>query len=116
MSGNRRTRRNKDADLLKIQIMADYYQVGFSFVGSIVTGVFVGLFVVAITLRFENVLDMISYLVLLGIVAVFFLYYALRAIKSYHSDLEKIDDLFTRVENGETLPSIAELRKKKKAQ
>jgi hypothetical protein len=114
MSEKRRIRRNKDAELLKIQIMADYYQANFSFVGSIVTGAFIGLFVVAITLRFENVLDIISYSVFLVIVTVFSLYYALKTIKSYHSDLEKIDDLFTRVENGETLPSIAELRKMKK--
>ena len=114
MSGNRRARRNKDADLLKIQILADYYQASFSFVGSIVAGAFVGLFVVAITLRFENVLDIISYVIFLAGMAGFFLFYALRTIKGYHSDLEKIDGLFVKIQNGETLPSITELRKMKK--
>ena len=114
MSGNRRIRRNKDSDLLKIQILADYYQASFSFLGSIVSGTLIGLLVVAITLRFENVFSDISYYVFLGVIFSFFLFYGIRTYRSYHSDLEKIDKLFIRVQNGETLPSITELWKMKK--
>jgi hypothetical protein len=113
MSGNRRIRRNKDSDLLKIQILADYYQASFSFSGSLVSGILIGLFVVAITLRLESVLSDISYYVFLGLILIFFLSYGTRTYRSYHSDLEKIDNLFIRVQNGETLPSITELRKMK---
>ena len=114
MSENRRVRRNKDSDLLKIQILADYYQASFSFLGSIVSGALIGLLVVAITLRFENVFSDIGYYVFLGIICPFFLFYGRRTYRSYYSDLEKIDKLFIRVQNGETLPSITELMKKKK--
>jgi hypothetical protein len=114
MSGNRRARRNKDADLLKIQILADYYQASFNFLGSFVSGALIGLFVVAITLRLENVLGDIGYYIFLGLIVLFFLIFGTRTYRSYHSDLKKIDNLFTRVQNGETLPSITELRKIKK--
>jgi hypothetical protein len=114
MSENRRIRRNKDSDLLKIQILADYYQASFSFLGSIASGALIGLLVVAITLRFENVFSDISYYVFLGVILLFGLFYGTKTYRSYHSDLEKIDNLFIRVQNGETLPSITELRKKKK--
>lgn len=114
MSENQRIGRNKDSNLLKIQILADYYQASFSFLGSIVSSAFIGLLVVAITLRLENVLVDISYYLILAIVAFFALFYGTRIYRSYHSDLEKIDNLFIRVQNGETLPSITELRKMKK--
>jgi len=114
MSENRRIRRNKDSDLLKIQILADYYQASFSFLGSIVSGAVIGFLVVAITLRLENVFSDISYYGFLGVIFSFFLFYGRRTYRSYHSDLEKIDKLFIRVQNGETLPSITELRKTKK--
>jgi hypothetical protein len=114
MSENRRVRRNKDSDLLKIQILADYYQASFNFLGSVVSGALIGLLVVAVTLRLENVLADISYYLLLGVILFFFLLYGRRTYGAYHSDLEKIDNLFIRVQNGETLPSITELRKIKK--
>jgi hypothetical protein len=114
MSENRRTRRDKDVDLLKIQILADYYQASFSFIGSIVSGLIIGLVVVAITLRLENILNDLSYYLFFGLTAGFFLIYGTRTYRSYHSDLEKIDNLFIKVQNGETLPSITELRKIKK--
>jgi hypothetical protein len=114
MSENRRVRRNKDSDLLKIQILADYYQASFSFLGSIVSGAFIGLLVVAITLRLENVLGDITYYLFLGAIVVFFVFYGRGEYRSYHSGLEKIDKLFIRVQNGETLPSITELMKEKK--
>lgn len=114
MSENRRIRRNKDSDLLKIQILADYYQASFSFLGSLVSGILIGLIVVAITLRLENVLADLSYYVFLGVVLLFFLFYGRKIYRNYHSDLEIIDNLFIRVQNGETLLSITELRKIKK--
>ena len=114
MSENRRVRRNKDSDLLKIQILADYYQASFSFLGSIISGALIGLLVLAVTLRFENVFGDISYYVFIGAIMLVFLFFGTRTIRSYHSDLEKIDNLFIRVQNGETLPSITELRKIKK--
>lgn len=111
MSEKRRIRRNKDSDLLKIQILADYYQASFSFLGSIASGALIGLLVVVVTLRLENVLDGITYYLSLAVILAFLLFYGRRAYRSYHSDLEKIDKLFIRVQNGETLPSITELRK-----
>ena len=113
MSGNQRTRQNKDADLLKIQILADYYQASYSFQGSIVSGFTIGLIVVAITLRLQNIINDLSYYLLLAVVGVFFFIYGTRAYRIYHSDLERIDNLFTKVQNGETLPSITEMRKEK---
>jgi predicted transporter len=114
MSENRKIRHNKDSDLLKIQILADYYQASFSFFGSVVSGAIIGLLVVAITLRLENVFSDITYYIVLGVILIFASFYITRIYRSYHSDLEKIDNLFIRVQNGETLQSITELRKMKK--
>ena len=114
MSENQTLKSNKDSDLLKIQILTDYYQASFSFFGSVVSGAIIGLLVVAITLRFENVFSDITYYIVLGVILIFASFYITRIYRSYHSDLEKIDNLFIRVQNGETLPSITELRKMKK--
>lgn len=96
--------------------MADFYHTSFSFLGSLVTTTLVGLLILATTLRFENFFSDISYFGFLGIFGVFFIYSGTRTIRNYRLDLKKIDALFTKVENGETLLPIAELMEIKREQ
>lgn len=110
MSESRRTRANKDADLLKIQILADYYQAQFSYVASIVAGVIAGLLIADIGIYFS--LGQFAFDLWLIAVFVALIWYSGIINNGYHSDLENIDKLFIRIQNGETLESITELRRK----
>jgi hypothetical protein len=107
--GEQGARRNNDADLLKVQILADYYQAQFNYRASVVTGVVVGLFLIDIGFLLAKAYVAFVLFLILVLGALF--WYTTIISDVYHSDLENIDQLFTRVQNGEPLNSVTELRK-----
>jgi hypothetical protein len=101
---------NRDVDLQKIQILNDWYQAYFNIVGSVIAGGFIGLVVLFTTLFYGNLL-MLSMIFL--ILWVGFAIFGKRFLdKNYDAFLTYIDTLHRKVERGEALPSIMELRKK----
>jgi hypothetical protein len=106
---NQRLKPKRDSELLKIQILADYFQASFNFLASILAGFFVGFLVFGATLRYQNILDNITFPTFLVIVLVAFLGYSKWIIRGHHSNLEKIDNLFTQLQKGEPLLSITEI-------
>ena len=102
---------NRDVELLKVQILADYYHTQFNLVLSfLLTGV-IALAIALMTLVYEGHINLLVYYILLVCIAVPFSY-GLRTIsKDYSENLDKIDDLLKQVEIGEPLPSLKELKK-----
>jgi hypothetical protein len=103
---------NKDVELQKIQIIAGNYQTWFNLGGSIVVGGLIGLPIAFLTLYYEHLISLLVYsfglgivYVALGVGATWFMH------RRNNEHLEFIDGLLERIENGEALPSLVELRK-----
>jgi len=105
---------NRDVELLKVQILADYYHTQFNLVLSfLLTGV-ITLAIALMTLVYEGHINLLIYYILLACIAVLFSYELHTISKDYSENLDKIDDLLKQVEVGESLPSLKDLKKKKR--
>lgn len=105
---------DREIDLLKIQIHADYCQANFIFLSSIVVSVFAGLFLVFVALVYQGLMSWYVYYLSIAVVTVFFFIELRRILKEYHNDLDQIQDLLSQVEKNESLPTLKEMRKKQK--
>jgi len=100
---------NKDIDLQKIQILNDCFRAYFNISGSIIAGGFIALLVFFTTLYYATPVILLPVYTLLW---VGFGYLGKRFLdNSYNEFLTFIDNLHMKVERGETLPSITELKK-----
>lgn len=102
---------DKDIELQKIQTLDGNFQTLFNFAGSIVVGALIGLVITYVTLYYEGLLGIIIYTiaivvtyVAMGICLIF-----MNARNNEH--LEFVDELYARIEKGEALPSLMELKK-----
>ena len=104
---------NRDVELLKVQILADYYHnqanLGLSL---LITGS-IALTIALMTLLYEGHINLLIYSISLGIIMIVFGYWSRKTNNRYSEDLDKIDDLLKQVEIGEPLPSLKELKKEK---
>lgn len=105
---------NRDIDLLKIEILADYWQAKISFANSVLIAGFVGLLVLLLTIYYEGKIDAISLtigsLALYAILGIF----GIRFIEKRHVEyMRRIEKLLRKIEEGEPLPSLVELKKMK---
>lgn len=110
-SENRKMKKGRDSELLKIQILADYFLAGFNFRASIVAGFFIGFLVLDGTLLFQKIISDLFFYLFMVAVTVAFLVYSKMLFRKHHSKLETIDSLFMQVEKEEALQAIAELAK-----
>jgi hypothetical protein len=101
---------DRDAKFVKIQVFADYCQARFNFFCSIFVGSIIGMLVVLVATSYSRQVDIVyTVAFLLGIVAVG--YVGMKFImKAYNDDLDLLENLLSRVEKGESLPSLKELR------
>lgn len=102
----------RDTDLLKIQILADYYHARFNLVGSFIVGFVIALTVALYTLVMQNIIDMLVYSITLLFVYIMIMVSLAYVFRAYHGYLERIDELIQSINKDrfEPLPSIHELR------
>jgi hypothetical protein len=105
----------RDTDLLKLQILADYYHTRFNLVSSFALGLIIAMIVALYTLVMQNVISLFVYSLSLLFLYLFALATAAYMLREYHRTLDGIDELIKRVNKNrfEPLPSIRELRTKK---
>jgi hypothetical protein len=107
-------KKDRDVDLLKIQLLKDSFNTHFNIASSILVSGYIALLVVIITNFYQKIFDIISFticalsvFIILGFLGLRFLY------RRYDRFLDKINSLLMQVEKGEPLPSLNELRKMK---
>ena len=105
---------NREVELLKIQIFADYCHTDFTFRSSIGVSGFVGLLLVTVGLVYQNLISLVVYYLTLVIVLIFFSVILSKTYKDYHTNLDQIQVFFTQLEKNESLPTLREMRKAKK--
>lgn len=102
---------NRDTELLKIQVYADYCHTTFTFITSALVSVFVGLLLVFLGLAYQGViLWFVYYPASAGIVIMFYVNLT-SVFKDYHNSLDEIQAFINQVENNESLPTLKEMRK-----
>jgi hypothetical protein len=106
-------KKNRDIDLLKIQILAESYHTLFNTRLSFLLTAFIALLVAFITLVIGGQINFLAYYVAVVLISIPISYWIRQTTKHYSENLDRIDDLFTGVENGETLLSLKVLRKTK---
>jgi len=95
---------DNNIELQKIQLLKDWFQAWFNIAGSIIAGGFIGLGVMCTTLYYGNpLLLLIIFLFLLVVFGLFGRWYM---NKQYDKFLTFVDNLYMKIEKGETLPSI----------
>lgn len=103
----------RDVDLAKVQVLADNFHTNHRVRSSLWTTTLVGLLIFSTILFHEKVLDYISLTVYIIITGAGFTYILRVISRDYHRKLDVVDWALKKVERGEELPSISELRKKK---
>lgn len=110
---------NRDIDLQKIQILSEDFHAWFDVGASVWVGGFIGLLILILTVYYNKQFspDVMLNLVLTFIAAV--IVYVVFAIfarmfmnKARNEFLAFIDELLAKVEKGDSLPSVTELRKR----
>jgi len=110
---------DKDIELQKITVFNDYLQTKINASYSIWVAGFVGIIILVATLFYQGIFDIngnkIIGLTIFTIILLFASYVTINRhndIKKMHNDyLSLTYNLITKVENGESLPSISELKK-----
>ncbi len=105
---------NQDIDLQKIQIIESSYQGWFNFRVSIIAGGFIGILVLIATISIENIIP--AYGAIIGYIIVFMgAFFMMREMSKMHNDhITFMSSLITKVEMGEQLESIEQLREDNK--
>jgi hypothetical protein len=103
--------KNKDIDLMKIQVLDSSFHSWFTFRASILASGIIGLLILVTTLYYEKIFDALAFYVSLVIIAIsmsgviYFLW------KNLGEHLDFMNDLLMKVEKGEQLPPLTELGK-----
>lgn len=104
----------QDIDLQKIQVLESSYSDWFSFKASLTAGIAVGVSILIATMQYQHILDIFavafSYVILY--LAFAYLLYDMKRDRTRH--LRFVNSLFIKIEKGDKLPSIKELRKQNK--
>jgi hypothetical protein len=110
---------SRDLELLKIQALDGYFQTKVNAAYTYVYGIFVGFAFTYLTLYYNKVFDIFGniganilfFISIISITAYFIKQYFLEPAKKLHEDyLTKIDILIMRVDRGESLESLSELK------
>jgi membrane protein implicated in regulation of membrane protease activity len=104
---------DKEIELVKVQVLADYYHmfhiIMLSFVLTAFAAVLVALSILVLEL---GSIALGVYFLALVLLVVLTLYGLTMAHNRYSRDLDKIDNLLRQVQNGENLLSLRELKNK----
>lgn len=101
----------QDIDLQKVQILESSYQGWFNFRASLVAGAIVGTLILIATIQFQNIIP--SYGAYIGVLIVIIAgAIFISDMKNEHEKhISFMNGLMLRIEKGEKLESIEELRK-----
>jgi len=101
----------QDIDLQKIQVLESSYQGWFNFKASIVAGTIVGTVILIVNMQYQNIINL--YGVFVGyLFLVIGAFYFISDMKESHDEhISFMNGLILRIEEGEKLESIEELRK-----
>lgn len=110
---------DKDIELQKITVFNDYLQTKINASYSIWVAGFVGIIILVATLFYQGIFDIngnktigMALFIVILLIASYVMNNSHNDIKKVHSDyLSLTNNLITKVENGESLPSISELKK-----
>jgi len=102
---------NRDTELLKIQVYADYCHSTFTSYVSFIFGGIIAFYVTIMGLFLQKTIDLTTYTLVAIVVVVPFLIFMWVAYGGYHSCLNRVDELIEKVNKGEPLPSIKDIRK-----
>lgn len=104
---------NRDTEILKLQILADYYHSGFTSLASFIFGFAIAWFASIIALFFQNAIDVQTYIFGIIVGFIWLLGGLFFSFREYHKNFGRIDKLIQQVNRGEPLPPLRELRKKR---
>ncbi len=102
---------NRDVDLQKVQILDNQYQSWFNFLSAFAAGGIIGLLLFSAGIYQTNFIAG-SIAFVLTLIAMFWILDYMR--KQQKMQLEKINRIVERIEKGDTLPSLIELKKQLK--
>ena len=102
---------DRDAELLKVQVVADYCHTNFTFFTTLTISGFFGFNVLILGLTIQNLIDPVKFLIAIIIVFVVTVVSFRIVLNEYHHSLDKIQGFFTQIEKGESLPTLKEMRK-----
>jgi hypothetical protein len=103
--------RHRDTDLLKVQVLTDYSHSRLNLALTLIFTIWIALITVFVTLVLEGHINYIEYDVAVLLISAPLIYWEYATRESYYRSLDKISGLIEIVENGESLPSLSELRK-----
>jgi len=106
-------RSDRDTEVLKIQVLADYYHSKFTSSASYVFGAIIAWAISFAILFFQHNIDIITFYSGIFVGAIGFSAILFYTYREYHTNLNKIDELIQQVNKGEPLPSLKELKKKR---
>ena len=105
---------NQEIDLQKIQVLESSYERWFNFKVSIIAGGLIGILILVATLQIEKIINIYG-LVISELLILAFAFYFIWDLKQNHEQHNSfINDLIQKIENGEKLNPIEELRQKHK--
>ena len=105
---------NQEIDLQKIQVLQSSYERWFNFKVSIIAGVLIGILILVATMQYEKIINIYG-LVISELFVLAFAFYFIWDLKQNHEKHNGfINDLIQKIENGEKLDPIEELRQKHK--
>ena len=100
---------DRDAELVKIQVFADYCHTYFTFKILILTSAFIGLLIVALAIGICS-----SWFAFFLASILFFFVFPItyyESYKDYHANLDQIQVLLDKLEKNESLPTLKEMKK-----
>ena len=101
----------QDVDFQKIQVLSSSYQGWFSFKVSLIAGGIVGALILTATMYYQNIVNLYGAYLGYAIVTVGALCFIWDIRKAHDEHISFINGLMLRIEKGEKLESIEELRK-----
>jgi hypothetical protein len=104
----------QDIDLQKIQVLESSYQGWFTVNASFATGAYVALAVLFVTLKIENLIDLNWFMFLYFLAFIYGILSAVYLQRRHNRHMDFMSNLLAKIEKGEKLGSIKELRQKHK--
>jgi len=101
---------DKDTELLKIQIYADYCHTIFTFRTSLQVSALVGLLLVVLGIAYQGLIPWFAFYLAIFLIAVFLALVIRKIFKDYHNDLNFIQILFSLVEKNDPIPTFKEMK------
>jgi len=102
---------DKEVELVKVQVFADYCHTNFTFRSSIVVSGFVGLLLVDLALAYQTLISWLAFYVVTAFIAIVFAITLAKTFRDYHANLAQIQVFFNKLEKNEPLPTLKEMRK-----